>query len=200
MKSQHPRQDLTLIALKIVMDSYWPIPVSTWNAICSICSHHNVKKGELIYSAGEIPLSFAFVYQGLFRSYITNEQGQEYNKIFFDEGTFPGSMTALLTSTKSNFNIQALEDSSVIKIDFAAFRQLLKDDHALALFQIHYLEKNWLLAKDAREIQLVQENAEQRYRRFTRNHASICARIPQYHIASHLGITPTQLSRIRKIS
>ncbi len=200
MKNKHLLQDLTFKALKMAMDRYWPIPVSTWDAICSICSHHNLIKGERIYSAGEVPLSFAFVYQGLFRSYITNDQGQEYNKIFFDEGTFPGAMTALLTSTESNFNIQALEDSCVIKINFAAFRQQLKDDHALALFHIHYLEKNWLLAKDAREIQLVQENAEQRYRRFTLNHASICARIPQYHIASHLGITPTQLSRIRKIN
>jgi len=194
------RQEMSLQALKIAMESYWNLPPATWKALCSISTHHELLKGDRLYSAGEIPLSFAFVYQGLFRSYITNDRGQEYNKVFFDEGTFPGTMTALLTSTESNFTIQALEDSSVIKINFAAFRQLLKKDHALALFHIQYLEKNWLLAKDAREIQIVQENAEQRYRRFTHSHSSICARIPQYHIASHLGITPTQLSRIRKKS
>lgn len=182
------------------MDIYSPIPPSTWRNIRSICTQQNLAKGDNLYLAGEVPLSFSFVYQGLFRSYITNEQGQEYNKNFFDEGTFPGTMAALLTSSSSRFTIQALEDSSVININFAAFRQMLKDDHALALFHIHYLEKNWLLAKDAREIQLVQENADQRYQRFTLNHASICLRIPQYHIASHLGITPTQLSRIRKKS
>ena len=200
MENKSLHQNMSLKAMKKIMDNYWPIPLSTWDAICSICSHHKLIKGEKLYSSGEVPLSFAFVYQGLFRSYITNDQGQEYNKIFFDEGTFPGNMTALLTSTESKFIVQAIESSCVIKINFAAFRQLLKDDHALALFHVHYLEKNWLLAKDAREIQLVQENAEQRYRRFTINHASICARNPQYHIASHLGITPTQLSRIRKKS
>ncbi|MBL4630868.1 MAG: Crp/Fnr family transcriptional regulator [Paraglaciecola sp.] len=198
MHSKNIRQDMSFKAMRQAMDNYWPIPSSTWDAVCSICSHHEVIKGQQLYCAGEVPLSFAFVYQGLFRSYITNDQGKEYNKIFFDEGTFPGTMTALLTSTESKFTIQAIENSRVININFAAFRKLLKTDHALALFHIHYLEKNWLLAKDAREIQLVQENAEQRYTRFTLNHASICARIPQYHIASHLGITPTQLSRIRK--
>jgi CRP-like cAMP-binding protein len=200
MQSKHLRQDMSFKAMKKAMDNYWPIPPATWDVICSISTHHSLIKGERLYSAGEVPCSFAFVYQGLFRSYITNQQGQEYNKMFFDEGTFPGAMTALLTSTESSFTIQALEDSSVIKINFAAFRQLLKNDHGLALFHIHYLEQNWLLAKEAREIQIVQENAAQRYRRFIINHASIGARIPQYHIASHLGITATQLSRIRKKS
>jgi hypothetical protein len=68
----------------------------------------------------------------------------------------------------------------------------------LKLFQIHYLEQNWLLAKDEREIEIVQDNATTRYLRFTRAYPNLVDRLPQYHIASHLGITPTQLSRIRK--
>ena len=68
----------------------------------------------------------------------------------------------------------------------------------MKLFQIHYLEKNWLLAKDAREIELVQEDATARYLRFIDEYPRLVERLPQYHIALHLGITPTQLSRIRK--
>lgn len=72
------------------------------------------------------------------------------------------------------------------------------EESDLKLFHIFYLEKNWLMAKDAREIEIVQENAGQRYQRFLKEYPSLNSRIPQYHIASHLGITPTQLSRIRK--
>lgn len=46
--------------------------------------------------------------------------------------------------------------------------------------------------------ELVQEDAAQRYRRFLRRSPTLAERLPQYHIASHMGITPTQLSRIRK--
>ena len=68
----------------------------------------------------------------------------------------------------------------------------------LKLFQIYYLEKNWLLAKDSREIEIVQDDATARYLRFIGENHRLVNRLAQYHIASHLGITPTQLSRIRR--
>jgi hypothetical protein len=83
-------------------------------------------------------------------------------------------------------------------LDFPAYRSLLLQRDDLKLFQIHYLEKNWLLDKDAREIAIVQEDASQRYVRFIQDYPFLVERLPQHHIASHLGITPTQLSRIRK--
>lgn len=186
------------IALKKVMDAYSPISNETWAALKAICDFREVGKNCILYPSGELPTSFSFVYAGLFRVFITDVNGNEYNKLFFDEGTFPGAMTALLTSTPSRLTIESLESSSVISINFSGFRNLLLEANDLKLFQIYYLEKNWLLAKDAREVELVQEDATQRYVRFLKEHPLISARIPQYHIASHLGITPTQLSRIRK--
>lgn len=86
----------------------------------------------------------------------------------------------------------------IVEIDFKGYRNILLTQTDLKLFHIHYLEKHWLLAKDAREVEIVQEDATQRYQRFMQDYASISKRLPQYLIASHLGITPTQLSRIRK--
>ena len=107
-------------------------------------------------------------------------------------------MAALLTNTPSKFTIEALEESDIIEIEFNRFRQLLNTSHDLALFQIHYLERNWLLAKEPREVAFVQADAAHRYQQFKAESPNLIDRIPQYHIASHLGITPTQLSRIRK--
>ena len=189
-----------LVSLKNMMDSYSPISDKTWETFKTFCDYRCVEKNGTLYQSGDLPRSFSFVYSGLFRAFITDEKGTEYNKIFFDEGTFPGSMAALLTSTPSRLTIESLEPSSVITINFKGFRKLLLEEADLKLFHIFYLEKNWLLAKDAREVEIVQEDATQRYARFLKEHASIVSRIPQYHIASHLGITPTQLSRIRKKS
>jgi CRP-like cAMP-binding protein len=145
-----------------------------------------------------VPRSFAFVHLGLFRGYVLDEKGGEYNKSFFTEGRFPGAMTALLRQESSRFTIDALEDSAIIEIDHAAYRRLLQEYDDLKLYHIHYLERHWLLDKDAREVALVQEDAASRYQCFLRDFPDLAARLPQYHIASHLGITPTQLSRIRK--
>ena len=107
-------------------------------------------------------------------------------------------MTALLTQTPTALSIEALEASTVIEINFKGFRQLLLESEDLKLFQIYYLEKNWLLRSDARDSALVQEDGSTRYLRFLREFAQLSQRLAQYHIASHIGVTPTQLSRSRK--
>ena len=118
--------------------------------------------------------------------------------MFFDEGSLVGSMTALLNHEPSNFEIQTLEDCQIIKIDFKSFRQLLYKSEDLKVFHIHYLEKNWLMANQSLKLSYVQDDAQQRYEIFLETYPNLEERIPQYHIASYLGITPIQLSRIRK--
>lgn len=187
-----------LLALRKAMDSYYSLSRETWSKLTALCQFKRIDKHTVLYRSGEIPLTFAFVYSGLLRVFAIDEHGNQYNKNFFDEGKFPGSMAALLTSTPSQFTIDALESSAIVEINFKGYRDLLIEQHDLKLFQIYYLEKNWLLAKDAREVEIVQENATQRYQRFLREYPGLVDRLPQYHIASHLGVTPTQLSRIRK--
>lgn len=186
------------VALRESLESYAPISEATWQSLESFVVFRKLKKQSLLYSAGKVPNSFAFVYQGLVRCFICDAKGNEYNKTFFDEGKFPGSMTALLTKTPSALSFETLENTLIIEIDFQSYRKLMLEREDLKLFQIYYLEKNWLLAKDAREIEIVQEDASARYLRFLNTYPSLVERIAQYHIASHLGITPTQLSRIRK--
>lgn len=185
-------------ALRESMQNYAQLEPSTWRALVPYFRGMRLAKGEFFTAAGSVPTTFGFVYTGLLRVYVSGEDGNEYNKVFFDEGTFPGSMAALLTAQPSDFAIQALEDTCVVRIDFAGYRRLLKDCPDLMWFHIQYLEKNWLLKKEPRELALVQDGASKRYRRFIREHPGLYARLPLFHVASHLGITPTQLSRIRK--
>jgi CRP-like cAMP-binding protein len=185
-------------ALRNSLASYAPISDETWLAFRNISKYRSLPKNTLLYSAGNIPQSYAYVYQGLIRCFACDENGKEYNKIFFDEGMFPGAMTALLTSSESMLSFETIEDTLIIEINFSAYRKLMIEKSDLKLFQIYYLEKNWLLAKDSREIEIVQDDATDRYLRFIDESPALVNRLAQYHIASHLGITPTQLSRIRK--
>ncbi|VAW52740.1 cAMP-binding proteins - catabolite gene activator and regulatory subunit of cAMP-dependent protein kinases [hydrothermal vent metagenome] len=191
-------EEKAFLALRKSLESYSPISDETWRAFISISKFRSLMKYTLFYSAGEIPSSYAYIYRGLARCFVCDEKGNEYNKVFFEEGMFPGSMTALLTSSPSTLAFEAIEDSLIIEIDFLAYRKLMIEKDDLKLFQINYLEKNWLLTKDARETEIVQEDATARYLHFIDEHPGLVNRLAQYHIASHLGITPTQLSRIRK--
>lgn len=180
------------------INHYYELSEITHKKLQDISSFKLVKKNESICRINEKPKHFYFVIQGLFRTFILSEKAKEYNKNFFTEGMFPGSMTALLKNEESTFEIQALEDSYIIEINFKAYRELLYSSEDLKIHHILYLEKNWLLQKDSREVSLVQEDAQQRYEEFLFNNKDLEKRLTQYHIASHLGITATQLSRIRK--
>lgn len=185
-------------AFKQALDSYAQISDVTWQALKTVTQIKQLEKHQVLYQAGDIPTTFAWVFRGLIRGFVCDEKGNEYNKKFFDEGKFPGPMSALLTNSSSKLGFDALEQTLLIEIDFLAYRRLLLQHDDLKLFQIYYLEKNWLLDKDEREISIVQQDAAARYQLFVKDFPGLVERLPQYHIASHLGITPTQLSRIRK--
>ncbi|WP_223683205.1 Crp/Fnr family transcriptional regulator [Flavobacterium hibisci] len=103
-----------------------------------------------------------------------------------------------MLQTPSNFTIEALEDCVIINIDYKKYMKLINENEDLKNFYIAHLEKNWIIEKEQREVALVMQNATERYVQLLEKHTDIADRIPLLHIASHLGITPTQLSRIRK--
>lgn len=186
------------LALRDVLNSYYTLSDETVESIYNITTFLTVKKNDYLCRSNELQTGFYFVGSGLFRLFIIDEKGDEYNKNFFKENTLTGSVVALLKNEPSSFEIQALEDSVVLHIDFKEYRKLLLVKEDLKLFHIFYLEKNWVIIKDYREVSIVQQDAQDRYEEFLEEQPELSKRLTQYHIASHLGITPTQLSRIRK--
>lgn len=152
-----------LARLRAEMETYCPLSDETWAKMTAICRSVNLHKKENFSSVGEVPSYFGFVHAGLLRGYITDLDGNEYNKNFFAENSWPGSMVALLNQTASTFTFEALEDTEMLQIDFKQYRQLLQQSDDLKWFQILYLEKNWMMSKEPREIAFVQEDATSRY-------------------------------------
>ena len=184
--------------LKTVLDSYHPLSQSAWHAYKACTRFKYLKKGEILCSQGTLPTHFAFLHKGLMRAYLTDEDGNEFNKNFFCDGRFPGAMSALLDSKPSFLTLEALEECEVLEIDFKRFRTALFEFPDLMALHIHYLEKHWLLEKEPKEIGYLQYDAKERYLIFLDEFHQMAPRLPQYHIASYLGVTATQLSRIRK--
>ncbi|MDH6253815.1 CRP-like cAMP-binding protein [Chryseobacterium sp. H1D6B] len=179
------------------INTYYPLSPETVSALMKICTEEKFNKNELILEAGMPARYYYFIQSGLAGYYILDEQGNSVYKIFFDENSFVASTSAIIKNRPSDFTIIALEDCRVIKYPVKAYRELLVKHHDLALFHIHYLEKNWVVKKEPLEISLKYETAKQRYLSLAANQ-SLYSRLKQHHIASYLGVTPTQLSRIRK--
>lgn len=178
--------------------SFSPITDASWKLIGSIVRFQELAKGELLLQEGQVARDFHYLCKGVLRAYITDYEGNIYNKNLFLEGNFVGSKTSLLQQKPSKFTLEALEDSIIINMDYRRYKQLIREYQDLTDYYIAYLEQHWVIEKEQREVSLVMENATERYQKLFDNHPDIENRIEQRHIASHLGITPTQLSRIRK--
>ncbi|MBN9284215.1 MULTISPECIES: Crp/Fnr family transcriptional regulator [unclassified Flavobacterium] len=180
------------------MSEYYPLSETTKAALLSLFQHKKIKKNDYLLRIGEVPKHYYFINHGLLAYYFIASNGDSIIKKFFAEHSLVASTSAVIQETPSQFAIVALEDCDYIQFPAAKFRALFDTHHDLAMFQLRYLEKNWVVAKENLEISLKYDTAKERYLRFLEEYKAIQNRIKQHHIASFLGITPTQLSRIRK--
>ncbi len=184
--------------LKLKFESYYAISNESWLLIESIIKFQELEKDEILLRNGQIAKNIHFVCKGALRAYVTDYDGNIYNKNIFLETDFAGSTVSCLKGTPSNFTLEALENTILINLDYKKYRHFIDNNIDLKNFYIAYLENNWVIEKEQREVSLVMENATERYLELLSKYPDIDKRIQQLHLASHLGITPTQLSRIRK--
>ncbi|TDQ23861.1 Crp/Fnr family transcriptional regulator [Tenacibaculum caenipelagi] len=184
--------------LTSVFNRYATVSDDSISSLFSAAKIHDLKKGTTLLPFGKISKHVHVLYKGAVVSCFLHKNGTVYHKNIFLSGSFIGSVVSSLTNTPSQFSLEVIEDSTVISFPYDVYRQLIKDNQDLQNFYIAYLEKNWVIDKEKREIDIVLKEAKERYLDFVNANPNIENRIPLHYIASHLGITPTQLSRIRK--
>jgi CRP-like cAMP-binding protein len=180
------------------LNKYAVLSTACIDEILKIVRPRTIARHDFLLREGSIPRTISFVKKGLLSYYYTTEEGNIVIKKFFAENSFVASTSAMLKKEPGLFNICALEDTEVLEYDSSSFRQLIERFPDLAMFYIKYMEKHWIADKEVLEITAKYQNATQRYQTFLLTYPELNGRLKQHHVASYLGITPTQLSRIRK--
>jgi len=166
------------------------------DAFVSTFSEVNFKKGKALAKKGEYAKKIAFVLNGVIRAYYSNDKGEEYNKTFFTAGKFVGAYSSLITKQKNLIDIDCLTDCKLLIAEYSKITSLY-DQYPQIERLSRILAEYFFVIKEKREIELVTLEAKERYAIFQQEHPQLEQLIPQYHIASYLGVSPTQLSRIR---
>ncbi len=156
-----------------------------------------VKKGDYLLQEGEICTDTFFVNKGLLRMYTIDKNGKEHILHFAPEKWILSDKSSLYLNQPSNYFIDAVEDSELLVLspeyfDFLAQQQpkILYKQNTMLHHHVNSLQK--------RITQLLGANAEERYLDFLKTYPNIFERVPQWMVASYLGITPESLSRVRK--
>jgi len=182
--------------LKEYLNEIIHFPEVEMDLFTSLFSKKNLSKNEYFAIEGEYSSKLAFKLSGTARAFYRNNQGNEYNKTFFSKKGFIGAYSSLVTNQKNQINIQCLTDCSFFIADFSEIKKLYDANPKIERLA-RILAEQFFVSKEKREIELVMLDATQRYKIFQTEHPNLENLIPQYHIASYLGVTPTQLSRIR---
>ncbi|MDA9793404.1 Crp/Fnr family transcriptional regulator [Bacteriovoracaceae bacterium] len=173
------------------------IPVLEWEHLISCTHEKNIRKGELILRAGDAADSFNLIISGFMRMFYIDPKGREYTKSFRNKFDVASPYAEMLQSIPSRIYIDALEDSKVLSLKYTEFVKLYDRHECWNTIGRKFAEKYFIL-KEHREYEFLLLTAKERYDCFCKDYADIIDKIPQYQIASFLGITPVSLSRILK--
>lgn len=156
-----------------------------------------VKKGTVLLKQEEQHSKTFFVAKGLLRAYTIDCNGKEHVLHFAPEDYWIGDRSSFYFNQPSLFFIDAIEDSDIISIGLDFYERAETISQAFSSLLIRMLHTNGILLQK-RIITLLAATAEERYLDFVERYPDLLLRVPQWMIATYLGITPESLSRVRK--
>ncbi|OCQ21000.1 cyclic nucleotide-binding protein [Pseudoalteromonas luteoviolacea] len=155
------------------------------------------QKGALLMSQGSPAPYLFFITQGYARYFNVSADGKEFTQSFACAPCIAGSTRAMTKNTPALFSIEALDDVICLEFEWRNFFNTMKHQAGFLEAYTQLLE-NLFIKKEEREHAFVHHSAEQRYLNFLNNNPELSNKVPLKMIASHIGITPIALSRIRR--
>lgn len=146
---------------------------------------------------GQVSRNLYFVDSGATHTFIIDKKGEVHTVQFGFEGYWIGDMYSFFSGNPSIFNVETLEPSTLFAMKHVDFEKACEEIPKFEMF-FRILVQNGYLSSLQRIAKSFSEDAEQRYLMLIKNHPDLPQRVPQYLVASYLGIKPQSLSRIRQ--
>jgi CRP-like cAMP-binding protein len=182
-------------ALRSYFNRFAPLSDEEWTAFASCIHIQSFRKREFLLQQGERCTFLAFIGEGAWRFYYEKE-GVEKVTAFFFQGDFVTNYRSFLTGNASDHFIEAMSDSRVYVI--------AKDDLMRLYDRYQPIERLGRLIAESLYLTVahrldafMHETPEERYAALVQRGSRLLQDVPQYMIASYLGVTPETLSRIR---
>lgn len=171
--------------------------IDGWEEIARQFCYREIPAQEHWIKAGDYCIDMCIILEGLLRVYYIDQSGNEVNQHFYQAGEVFAPISAIISQEPCQYYIQVLEPAKLMLADYNELHTIASDNAGWLKLEITMLQEVFI--KNAKhEAQLLMGNAEQRFRWFCKEYPQLLERLPQYHVASFLGITPVSLSRLRK--
>jgi len=185
-----------MVGLKSYFNTISTLTEDTWNDILPFFKEEFLSKKDYFIRENEIARKIAFLKSGVVRAFFINNEGKEYNKQFFVGQSIIGAYSSLLTGQKNFIAQQALTDCVIYSCDYKTLTDLYNKHPDLERLS-RKMAEYYFIEKEKKELEIVLLDASQRYIIFQKEFTTLEQLVAQFHIASYLGVSATQLSRIR---
>jgi len=156
-----------------------------------------LKRREFLLREGEVCRYNYFVEKGCLRMFFNNDKMVEQTMQFAIENWWLSDYFSYARQSPSEYAIQAVEKSVIVAVDYH-----LQDDLFVVVPQMEryfrIMMQRALSASQLRVKMIYQLSKEEMFRHFNSSYPQFFQRVPQYMIASYLGLTPEYMSELRK--
>ncbi len=166
------------------------------NVIRNVTEICVIKKGVTLLKEGQIPKDNYFLIKGGIRQYYL-KNGEEKTSHFFTEEEWVLPFTGVENNGKSKYYLECIEDSHLVIANDEQGNDFLEEFPRFQKISQQILQKE--IVRQQNELaKYINQSPEERYMDLQENRPDLLSRVPQYQIASYIGIKPESLSRIRK--
>lgn len=164
--------------------SEWFVPVQLKNKVQFV-------------NENQVSRKLYFVGSGATHTFIVDKMGEVHTVQFGFEGYWIGDMYSFFSGNPAIFNVETLEPTTLFAMNYADFEKACEQIPKFERF-FRILVQNGYLSSLQRLASSFSEDAEERYLSLIKKQPDLPQRVPQYLVASYLGIKPQSLSRIRQ--
>jgi CRP-like cAMP-binding protein len=179
-----------------VLEEYAEIPEEEWRKAAGSLETVMLDKNEYFVRQGDLPDRMGIIFDGVFRVFCITESGDEKILAFRVKRQFLAAYSPFVENRESWYSIQALTDAELIYFSLDDMKNLSMRHRCWEKVVKEYMVRLFI-EKEDRERSFLTEDAHTRYVRFRETYPELEKILPQYYIASYLGISPVSLSRIR---
>jgi len=152
-------------------------------------------KGEVMHEANSLCKHFFLLTSGLARVFYFKD-GKDVTVHIAQEEESITAIDSFIQRKKSKYTVEAIEDIECLMISREDIDKLSTESHAFEHFSRMFLEKAYIdLAQRLDSILL--HTSQERYENLLQKRPDFFQRVSGKHLASFLGMSPENLSRIR---
>ncbi len=153
-------------------------------------------KRQFVVQPGFTARSRWFVIKGALRAYVVGDEGQDHTIQLAIEDWWISDYNSYIYQQPASMFVIALEDCVMLQINFEDEQKLKASNYKFETF-FRILAERSTAFMQRRLIVNLTKSAEERYNSFLEKYPLMAERVPQYAIASYLGMTTEFLSKIR---